>query len=142
MIYSQGQDYHRQYEPCMFGWKKGKKHYTNKNIANLKDVFALGYDDFKEAVDQFCDIWYQKRDVTQDYVHPTQKPVRLAERALKKNSQPGDVVIDAFLGSGSTLIGCQQLGRRCYGMELDPKYVDVEIKRWETLTNQKAVKLS
>lgn len=141
MIYSQGQDYHRQYEPCMFGWKKGQKHYTNKKIANYKDVFALGYDDFKEAVDQFCDVWYQKRDVTANYVHPTQKPVRLAERALKKNSQAGDIVVDAFIGSGSTLIGCQQMGRSFYGMELDPKYMDVVIKRWEQFTNKKAVKI-
>lgn len=141
MIFSQGQDYHRMYEPCMFGWKKGKKHFTDKKQANLKDVFSLGYDDFKEAIDSFCDIWYQKRDVTANYVHPTQKPVRLAERALKKNSKPGDVIIDAFLGSGSTLIACQQMGRSCYGQELDPKFVDVIIKRWEQLTGQKAVKL-
>ncbi|KKU88279.1 MAG: methylase protein, partial [Microgenomates group bacterium GW2011_GWF2_47_9] len=142
MIFSQGQDYHRQYEPCMFGWKKGKKHSTNKKIANLKDVFTLEYEDFREAIDSFCDVWYQKRDITTNYVHPTQKPVKLAERALKKNSNPGDVVIDAFLGSGSTLIGCQQLNRKCYGMELDPKFVDVIIKRWESFANSKAELIS
>ena len=75
-------------------------------------------------------------------VHPTQKPVRLAERALRKNSNAGDLVVDCFLGSGSTLIACEQMGRKCYGMELDPKYVDVEVKRWEALTKQKAEKIS
>ena len=140
MIYSHCQDYHRQYEPCMFGWKKSKKHYTNKGIANFKDVFSLDYDSCKEAIEGMIDIWYQKRDATVSYVHPTQKPIKLAERGLKKNSQQGDIVLDFFLGSGSTLMACEQMNRICFGMELDPKYVDVEITRWETFTGQKAEK--
>ncbi len=137
MVFSRGQDYHRQYEPCMLGWKKKQSHYKNKKINNLKDVFNLDFDDYNEMLD----VWFEKRDVTQKYVHPTQKPLRLPERALKKNSEPGDIVIDLFGGSGSTLMACDQLKRKCCSMELDPKYVDVIIKRWEEHTSKKAKKL-
>lgn len=138
MIFSKGQDYHRCYEPCMFGWKKGQKHYKAKEIANYKDVFGeMDIDEFQH----YIDVWYQRRDNTAEYVHPTQKPVKLAERALKKNSKQGDIVIDLFGGSGSTLIACEQMDRRAYVMELDPKYVDVIIKRWEKFTQRQAVKL-
>ncbi|MDA3839913.1 MAG: DNA methyltransferase [Patescibacteria group bacterium] len=136
MVFSRGQDYHRQYEPCMLGWKKKKTHYKNKKITNLKDVFNFDFDDYKEMLD----VWYEKRDVTQNYVHPTQKPLRLPERALKKSSEKNDIVVDLFGGSGSTLMACHQLDRRCYVMELDPKYVDVIIKRYENYTGQKAKK--
>src|SRR3989344_2477384 len=138
MIFSRGQDYHRCYEPCMLGWKKGKSHYSNKKYADFKDTFSLDYDSF---IDQM-DVWFERRDNTAQYLHPTQKPIRLAERSLRKNSNAGDLVVDGFLGSGSTLIACEQMGRKCFGMELDPKYVDVEVKRWETLTHQKAEKIS
>jgi site-specific DNA-methyltransferase (adenine-specific) len=137
MVFSRGQDYHRQYEPCMVGWKKKKSHFKNKKINNLKDVFHLDYDDFSELMD----VWYERRDVTQNYLHPTQKPLRLPERALKKNSERGDIVIDLFGGSGSTLMACEQMERKCYSMELDPKYIDVIIKRWEEHTSRKAKKL-
>lgn len=138
MIISHGQDYHRQYEPCIVGWKKGKTHYKNKNITDFKDVFNLDYDDYLEMLD----VWYEKRDNTATYVHPTQKPLRLAERALKKNSEAGDIVIDLFGGSGSTLMACAQMKRRARLMELDPKYCDVIVKRWEGLTGEKAILLT
>ncbi len=138
MVFSMGQDYHRQYEPCMFGWKKKKTHYKNKKINNLKDVQNLDFDDYQ----LMFDTWYEKRDVTQNYVHPTQKPVRLPERGLKKNSEQNDIVIDLFGGSGSTLIACEQMSRKCYTMELDPKYVDVIIKRYEQNTGRKVKKVS
>ena len=133
-VLSRGQDYHRCYEPCMMGWKEKGKHFSVRKIANLKDVFHLDVADFSEMLD----VWYEHRDVTNEYVHPTQKPVRLPERALKKNSERGDIVLDAFGGSGSTLIACEQLSRRCFAMELDAKYVDVIIKRWEQFTGKKA----
>ncbi|MHB0998199.1 MAG: DNA methyltransferase [Armatimonadota bacterium] len=138
MILSRGQDYHRLYEPCMFGWKKGKAHYRNTRIADMKDVFSLDYDDFKRQFEELFDVWLETRDNTQEYVHPTQKPVRLAERALKKNTRVGDVVIDVFGGSGSTLICCEQMDRVCCSMELDPRYCDVIIRRWEEFTGRKA----
>jgi DNA modification methylase len=74
--------------------------------------------------------------------HPTQKPIKLAEWFLKRYSKDGHIIIDLFGGSGSTLIACEQLDRTCYMMELDPKYCDVIVKRWETLTGEKAVLLN
>ena len=74
-------------------------------------------------------------------VHPTMKPIKLISRLVRNSSKPGENVIDFFGGSGSTLISCEYLGRNCYSIELDPKYVDVIIDRWETLTGKTAVKL-
>ena len=136
MVFSRGQDYHRMSEPCFFGWKEGKTHFTNKKISNLKDVFSLKFDDFQDMLS----IWFERRDKIIEYKHPTQKPVRLAERALRKNSQIDDIVLDVFGGSGSTLMACEQMNRKCYMMELDPKYCDVIIKRWEQYTNKRATK--
>ena len=82
-------------------------------------------------------LFRSHRDAIGQYIHPTQKPVRLAERALKMNSQKDDIVFDVFGGSGSTLIACEQMNRKCYMMELDPKYCDVIIKRWEQFTGEK-----
>lgn len=137
MVFSRGQDYHRCYEPCMVGWKKKKTHYKNKAISNLKDVFSLD----KENLAELADVWYEHRDLTTAYVHPTQKPIRLAQRALRKNSQLGDVVVDAFGGSGSTLIGCEQMKRIAYLMEMDPKYCDVICKRYEQFSGKKVKKV-
>lgn len=69
------------------------------------------------------------------------KPIGLCQRAITNSSLPGNIVLDSFLGSGSTLIAAEKAGRVCYGMELDPKYVDVIIERWEKYTGQKAKKL-
>ena len=71
--------------------------------------------------------------------HATPKPIALCSRAIKSSCRENESVLDVFGGSGSTLIACEQLGRTCYMMELDPKYCDVIIKRWETLTGEKAV---
>lgn len=120
------QDYHRCYEPCMYGWKKGSKHYTNNLIRNLKDVLALNIEQFADMLD----IWFERRDQTQSYVHLTQKPIRLAGRAIRKSCPIDGSVIDLFGGSGSTLIAAEQLGRQAFLMELDPKYCDVIKKRY------------
>jgi DNA modification methylase len=74
--------------------------------------------------------------------HPTQKPIKLAEWFLSRYSKDGEIILDLFGGSGSTLIACEQLDRTCYMMELDPKYCDVIIDRWEQLTGEKAVLLN
>ncbi len=71
-------------------------------------------------------------------LHPTMKPIKLLSRLIKNSSRVDECVLDLFGGSGSTLIACEQLSRTCYMMELDPKYCDVIIKRWETLTGKKA----
>ena len=83
-------------------------------------------------------MWHVDRDASSTYVHPTQKPTELPARAIRNSCPAGGVVFDCFGGSGSTLIACEQLGRTCYMMELDPKYVDVIIQRWEQFTGEKA----
>ncbi len=85
------------------------------------------------------DVWSMSRGATGQYVHPTQKPVELVERALSNSSKAGDIVIDCFGGSGSTLIACEKIGRDARIMELDPKYCDIIIKRWQDFTGQDAV---
>jgi DNA modification methylase len=82
------------------------------------------------------------RSNVQEYVHPTQKPVELISYAIVNSSKSGDVVLDLFMGSGSALIACEKTHRVSYGMELDPKYVDVIVKRWEDFTGKKAKKAS
>jgi DNA modification methylase len=74
-----------------------------------------------------------------EYQHPTQKPVCLVERALQNSSRIGDIVVDFFGGSGTTLIACERTGRACRMSELDPKYVDVIVKRWESFSGKKAM---
>ena len=80
-----------------------------------------------------------KRANVNDYVHPTQKPVELPVRAIVNSSKKGDIVLDLFLGSGSTLIAAEKTKRHCYGMELDPRYVDVVVERWLNITGQTTV---
>lgn len=84
------------------------------------------------------DVWYMSRGNTSAYVHPTQKPVELVERALSNSSKHGDVIIDCFGGSGSSLIACEKTNRHARLMELDPKYCDVIIKRWQDYTGKQA----
>lgn len=126
IIYSPGQLYHRIYEPCMVGWKQGQTHFRNTAFATFSELWTL---DIKTFANQL-DVWYQKRDNTSKYIHPTQKPVQLAERALKRSSELGDIVLDAFGGSGSTMISCEQLGRKARLIEIDPKYCDAIVTRW------------
>jgi DNA modification methylase len=124
-------------EPCYFGWK-GKNHFVNKQLKlDRIGLINLDHDSFEELLD----VVYSKRDSIATYIHPTQKPIRLAERALKKHCMGEGIVLEPFNGSGSTMMACEQLKRRCYAIELDPKFVDVAIKRWEQSTNQKAIKL-
>ena len=112
-------DYQRQYEPILYGWKEGN------------DRYWCG------ARDQ-GDVWFVNKPRVND-LHPTMKPVELVERAIKNSSKSKDIVLDPFGGSGSTLIACERLGRQCRTSELDPKYVDVIVKRWEDATGKKAI---
>lgn len=84
------------------------------------------------------DVWYMSRGNTGAYVHPTQKPVELVEKAINNSSKKGDAVVDCFGGSGSTLIACEKTGRNARLMELDPKYCDVIVKRWQEFTGKSA----
>lgn len=87
------------------------------------------------------DLWTITRDNTTTYVHGTQKPVRVPGRAISNSSKEGDIVIDLFGGSGSTMVACEQLGRKCRMMEMDTHFCSVIIARWEKLTGQKAIKI-
>ena len=127
MIFSPGQKFHRIYEPCLMGWKEGKTSYQDFTFSSFTELWTTGG---IKTFAEHLDMWYQKRDNTNQYIHPTQKPVQLAERALKRTSEKGDIVLDAFGGSGSTLIACEQLGRRSRLIELDPKYVDAIVGRY------------
>ena len=114
----------------VFGLGKGYRH---------QHEFCLFNGEIDDSVKNESDLWEIAKDT--NYVHPTQKPVALIGRALK-NHKGVKTVLDLFGGSGSSLIGCEQLDRTCYMMELDPKYCDVIIKRWEKFTGEKAVLLS
>ena len=111
-------DYQRQYEPILYGWREGVNHYWCRDR------------------DQ-GDVW-QVDKPSSSPLHPTMKPLALIERAIQNSSQSGDKVLDTFLGSGSTLIACERTGRICYGMELEPLYVDIARMRWEAFTGEKA----
>jgi DNA modification methylase len=134
IILALGQDYHRVYEPILFGWKEGNKRMTNKKLTTEKEV----WDPDKLSFEERLDVWYLHRDKSADYVHPTQKPVSLPERAIKKHTNLGDIVLEPFAGSGSTLIACEQLGRVCYCNEIDPRYCDVIRLRYNNYIKSKS----
>lgn len=113
----------------VFGLGKGYRH---------QHEFCLFNGEIDENIKNESDLWEIAKDT--NYVHPTQKPIALCGRALGNHKDVNNV-IDLFGGSGSTLMACEQLNRKCYTMELDPKYVDVIIDRWEQYTGEKAVKL-
>lgn len=115
------QDYQWKHEPCLYGWKDGAAHYF--------------IDDRTQST-----VWEFNKPL-RNSEHPTMKPVDLIAKAVNNSSRRGNIVLDLFGGSGSTLIACEQLERKCYTMELDPKYCDVIIKRWEQFTGEKAIKI-
>ena len=127
IILAMGQDFHRVYEPIMFGWKKGRAHYTNKFMNTEKEVWDIDKLTFEERLD----VWFQARDKSSEYEHPTQKPIRLVGRAVRKSCAPGGAVIDLFGGSGSAMMAAEQTERSAFIMELDPAYCDVIRKRYE-----------
>lgn len=116
------QDYHWKHEPCLYGWKSGASHLW---ASDRKQTTILEFD-----------------KPLRNAEHPTMKPIALFDYQIKNNTKQEDIVLDLFAGSGTTLIACEQNGRISYNMELDPKYVDVIIDRWEQLTSEKAVLLN
>lgn len=112
------QDYQWQHEPILYGWKPGAGHYY--------------VDDRSQST-----IWNYDKPKHND-LHPTMKPLELVGKAINNSSLKGDLVLDLFGGSGTTLMACEQNKRNAYIMELDPKYVDVIINRWEQFTGKKA----
>ena len=113
-------DYQRQYEPILYGWPEG----ATRHWCGDRDQ---------------GDVWQIKKPQKND-LHPTMKPVDLVERAIRNSSRPGDVVLDPFGGSGTTLIAAEKAGRVARLIELDPKYVDVIVRRWQDWTGRQATR--
>ncbi len=111
-------DYQRQYEPIWYGWREGAKHHWCGD-RDQGDVWEIARPSESEAA-------------------PTMKPLPLVERAINNSSKPGDIVLDLFLGSGSSLIAAERTGRVCCGMELDPHYATVVLARWESFSGETA----
>lgn len=114
------QDYQWKHEPCLYGWKNGASHYW----CGRRDLSTVW--DFNKPM--------------RNGLHPTMKPVALFAECVRNNTHKGDVVLDPFAGSGTSIIACEQLERRCASMELDEHYCGVIIDRWETMTGKKAHK--
>lgn len=144
------QDYQWQHEPCLYGWKPGSGHYfisefsqstileNSLETKSKQELIALikSY-----QVNQPTSILRVNRP-TRNEDHPTMKPIALLERLIRSSSKQGENILDSFAGSGSTLLACERLGRTCYALELDPKYVAVILKRFEEATGIKPIKLT
>lgn len=116
------QDYQWKHEPCLYGWKDGASHswFSDRSQPTVLD--------------------FKKPSKSED--HPTMKPIELFAYQIKNSSKVNDIILDTFGGSGTSIIACEQLNRICFTMELDPRYCDVIVDRWETFTNQKAELIS
>ncbi len=114
-------DYNQQTEFCLYGWKDNNGSHS-------------WYGPTNEST-----LWEIRRDLTKNYIHPTQKPIAIPQRAILNSSRRGDSLLDLFLGSGSTLMAAENTGRRCFGMEIDPKYVDAVVRRYLAFTDGKNV---
>lgn len=143
-------DYHWKHEPCLYGWREGAAHYfidDRKQTTVIEDK-GIDYKKLKkeELVQLLNDIFSDKISTTimneakpaRSDEHPTMKPLGLIARQIKNSSKQGEIVLDIFGGSGSTLMSSEQTNRTCYMMELDPKYIDSIIDRWEKFTGEKA----
>lgn len=147
------QDYQWQHEPCLYGWKDGAAHYfvedrtqtTVMEEDNRPDIDNMKKEEMRELIKELLEektpttVIREKRPAA-SALHPTMKPVALMARLIRNSTKPGELVLDTFAGSGSTLIAADQLNRTAYVCELDPTYADVIIQRWEKLTGEKAVK--
>lgn len=116
------QDYQWKHEPCLYGWKAGASHNW---YSDRKQTTVLEFNKPNRNAE-----------------HPTMKPIELFAYQIQNSSRKGDIVLDSFGGSGTSIIACEQLNRKCYMMELDPHYCDVIVARWEKLTGKTAQKLS
>jgi len=148
------QDYHWKHEPCLYGWKEGASHYyiDDRTQTTVFEDLLPKYRQMKKAelVELLDQIYSDKISTTVinekkphlSEEHPTMKPIKLLARLINNSTKRKWLTLDLFGGSGSTLIACEQLDRTCYMMELDPRYIDVIIDRWEKLTGQTAELLS
>lgn len=147
------QDYQWRHEPVLYGWKEGAGHYfiNDRSQDTIMDVDRLELSDkskkeligiiesMRKAQPVPTTVIREDKPLHND-LHPTMKPIKLLARLIANSSKKGDIVLDQFGGSGSTLIACEEIGRKCRMMELDPAYVDVIIERYEKFTGRKAIK--
>ena len=147
------QDYQWRHEPILYGWKEGAAHYfiddrsqdtilleDELDLESMKKEDLITY--INQIIAQYKDqttVLFEKKPTKND-VHPTMKPVNLVGRLMRNSSKPGWNVLDLFGGSGSTLMAAEQIGRRAFLMELDEKFCDVIVHRWEEFTGKKAVR--
>lgn len=147
------QDYKWQHEPCLYGWKEGAGHYFVEEfnhstvIEDKIDIDKMTKDELKSTLKELLEntkipttIIHEDKPLVND-LHPTMKPLKLCAYLIKNSSRENELVLDLFGGSGSTMMACEQINRKCYMMEFDPKYATVIIDRWEKLTGQKAEKI-
>lgn len=144
------QDYQWKHEPCLYGWKDGDSHYfidDRKQTTVIEDkkpdIKKMKKEEMQKLLEEIYSDKTSTTIINEDKptvndLHPTMKPIKLIARQVKNSSKVGEKVLDLFGSSGSTIITCEQLDRKCYTMEYDPKYVDVIIKRWEEFTSKKA----
>ena len=149
------QDYQWKHEPILYGWKDGAGHYFVNDrcqttiFENRPDLDPMSREDLAELasfllakLEAIPNSIIKENRPARSALHPTMKPVALCAKLIQNSSKPGEKVVDFFGGSGSTLMACEQTGRACYAMELDTKYADVILTRWEEATGEKAVLLS
>lgn len=145
------QDYQWKHEPCLYGWKPGAAHYftsdrTNTTvIEDVEDYEKMTKKDLLKIVEEIMSDKTKTTILRHDKprkndVHPTMKPIKLIGELIANSSTPGELVADGFLGSGSTMVASHQLGRTCYGVELDPKYCQVILERMQALDPDLTIK--
>ncbi|MCL5071027.1 MAG: DNA modification methylase [Actinobacteria bacterium] len=131
--------FNKAYEPCIYGTIGSP--YLSDNLKNLTEILNKEIDTGNRTIDDILDlfnIWLAKRLATSSYEHPTEKPPTLHEKPIRRCTKIGDIIIDLFGGSGSTLIACQQLKRRCVTCEIEPIFCDLIISRYKSLTGREA----
>lgn len=149
------QDYQWKHEPCLYGWKEGAAHYfiEDRTLTTVHedeksiDINKMSKDELKKTLKDILNSGVPSTVINEDKPqrngeHPTMKPLKLIGRLIRNSSRKGDVVLDTFGGSGSTMMAAEQLGRKCFMVEYDPHYCDVIIARWEKLTGKKAIKIN
>lgn len=145
-------DYQWRHEPCLYGWKDGASHYfIDRRDINTVIEDELDFDKMKkEDMKKLLELIFEETPTTilraakplHSDLHPTMKPITLMAKQVNNSTKGGGLVLDIFGGSGSTLMACEQLNRRCFTCELDPHYADVIIARWEEFTGRKAEKIN
>lgn len=145
------QDYQWKHESCLYGWKEGAGHYftdSRSEVTTIEDDLEIDLETMKKEdmkallqkilADSVPTSVIRENKPKKNDLHPTMKPIKLVGRLVKNSTKPGQLVLDSFGGSGSTMMACEQLGRTCYTMDIDPVYVDAMLDRWESYTGEQA----